>query len=93
MAFDDRTRLQLHRRLEEVLGAEEAETLMEHLPPVGWRDVATKRDLDSLRAELRVDLGELRIEMYKGFTRQTWLMVTLLTAQTTVLAAVLTVTG
>ena len=46
MAIDERTRHQLFLRLEEVLGDEEANTLMEHLPPVGWADVATKRDLD-----------------------------------------------
>jgi len=52
MALDERARHQLHRKLEEVLGAEQASTLMEMLPPVGWADVATKRDLDALRSEM-----------------------------------------
>jgi hypothetical protein len=55
MAVDERTRHQLFLRLEGVLGDEEANTLMEHLPPVGWADVATKRDLD-----LRFELSEER---------------------------------
>lgn len=49
MAIDERARHELHRKLEEVLGAEEAATLMAHLPPVGWADVATKQDLAQLR--------------------------------------------
>jgi hypothetical protein len=48
MAIDERSRHILFQKLEEVLGSEEATTLMEHLPPVGWADVATKRDLDQL---------------------------------------------
>lgn len=52
MAIDEASRHRLHRKLEALLGSEEAATLMEHLPPVGWADVATKRDLDHLRAEL-----------------------------------------
>ena len=54
MALDERARHELFLRLEQVLGADQAETLMEMLPPVGWPDVATKRDLDAL--EQRMDL-------------------------------------
>jgi hypothetical protein len=53
MAVDERARHRLYERLEAVLGPEEATILMEHLPPVGWADVATKRDLDALGAVLR----------------------------------------
>jgi hypothetical protein len=50
MPLDERARHELFLRLEAVLGPESAETLMELMPPVGWADVATKRDLD-LRLE------------------------------------------
>lgn len=46
MAIDEQSRHELYLKLEELLGRDEATTLMEHLPPVGWADVATKRDLD-----------------------------------------------
>lgn len=57
MVVDERSRHELYRRLEEVLGPEAATTLIEHLRPVGWADVATKRDLLGLeqRLELRFD--------------------------------------
>jgi hypothetical protein len=74
VAVTEASRYRLHQRLEEVLGPEQATTLMEHLPPVGWADVATKHDLaqleermgyrmDTLRAELRGEMAELRGEM------------------------------
>ena len=60
MALDERARHELFLRHEEALGPESAETLMEMLPPVGWADVATKRDLealgDRLMAAFRGDL-------------------------------------
>ena len=52
MALDERARHELFLRLEQALGPKSAETLMELLPPVGWADVATKRDLDALENKL-----------------------------------------
>ncbi|MGH8884371.1 MAG: hypothetical protein ACRDYX_04210 [Egibacteraceae bacterium] len=72
MAVDERTRHGLYTRLEEVLGGEHAMTLMEHLPPVGWADVATKQDLGVLKGDLaaleqrlgqRIDGLEERIDL------------------------------
>ena len=60
MVVDERSRHQLYSRLEEVLGTEAATTLIEHLPPVGWADVATKHDLASL--EERMDLRFARVD-------------------------------
>jgi hypothetical protein len=60
MAISEESRHRLYQRLEEVPGAGEATTLMEHLPPVGWADVATKRDLDVLG--LRIDHVERRLD-------------------------------
>ena len=51
-----------------------ADTLMEHLPPGGWHDVARTTDIDrlrdemialrqELRSELREEINNLRIEL------------------------------
>ena len=63
MVVDERARHQLYQRLEAVLGAEEATILMEHLPPVGWADVATKRDLDALEAANRREHDQLNADI------------------------------
>lgn len=78
MTISDQSRHLLHQRLEEVLGSDEAATVMEHLAPVGWADVATKRDLDHVRVhterlgvELRAEIDQMgaliRSEMTVGF--------------------------
>jgi Fic family protein len=59
MAIDERARHELHRKLEEILGADEAATLMAHLPPVGWADVATKHDLAQLREYMNMRFGSI----------------------------------
>ena len=61
MAITEQSRHRMYKHLEELMGAEDAAVLMEHLPPVGWADVATKRDVDALgqmlRLEWRADLA------------------------------------
>jgi chromosome segregation ATPase len=42
----------LLNQLETTIGKKAAMTLAEHLPPVGWADVATKTDLEHLRIDL-----------------------------------------
>jgi predicted nuclease with TOPRIM domain len=56
MAHDPRPRHELHRRLEELLGEEAADTLMEALPPVPWDELATKEDLARLEERLNARL-------------------------------------
>lgn len=67
MSVDERTRHEIHGRFEELLGPELASAFMSYLPPVGWADVATKRDLDALEHRLEAAMfrqsAELRIEM------------------------------
>jgi len=79
MAIDERARHQLYRKLEEVLGPDDASVLMEHLPPAGWGDVATKRDLDHLAetVDLKIESAknELKASFNEALARQTRTMV------------------
>jgi hypothetical protein len=59
MSVNERARHQLFLKLEEVLGSEEAGTLMAHLPPVGFADLATKSDLAQLEERLSVRMESL----------------------------------
>lgn len=56
MTMSNPQRHDLHSGLEEFLGPQRAEMLMEQLPPIDWADVATKDDLDGLEGRLRADL-------------------------------------
>lgn len=61
----------MFNRVEEVLGAEAADTLMNLVPPVGWADVATKQDLAHLEVRLdqlegRFDRLERRFDQLEG---------------------------
>jgi len=67
MSVTERQRHELHEWAKRVGDQEVAATLMELLPPVGWADVATKRDLElhlgSVRSELRAEMAQLRTEL------------------------------
>ncbi len=63
MAVTEKQRHQFFKQAEEVFGPDGAETLMELLPPVGWADVATKHDLDALRAATKQDIDLVRQEL------------------------------
>lgn len=71
-AITDAARTGLHNRVRDVLGEQEGDTLMAHLPPVGWADVATKKDLEHLATKADVE---------RGFRRQSMWIVTLFVAQ------------
>jgi hypothetical protein len=62
MAVTESERYELYQVLVEKLGAEGAQTLMEHLPPAGWSEVATKHDLDHHRALTHADLDQYRAD-------------------------------
>ena len=53
MAAGERERRELQEALVGTIGPDPTDTLLGYLPPVGWADVATKRDLDAL--ERRID--------------------------------------
>lgn len=92
MAIDERSRHDLFTRLEEILGHDHATILMEHLPPVGWADVATKTDLAHLetRFDARLEAMEHRlIATFRGeMIAQTRLMIYSLVAAMVAMAGV-----
>ena len=77
------------------MGRTHTATLMAHLPPTGWGDVATKADLDHLeeRMQLRMDALEHRLtSVVESRARQTnaALLGTVLTLMTVLITVILT---
>lgn len=71
MSVSEFQRHEVFKWLEEKMGPERAAIMMDLLPPVGWGDIATTRDLrvevDGLRSEMQAGFAELRAEMHAGF--------------------------
>jgi hypothetical protein len=61
----ERSRHELHQRLQEALGPEAASTLMAHLPSGGLERLATKDDIERLELKMDVIRQELRAEMHQ----------------------------
>ena len=64
MTINEAQRFELHAELRKILGDGVAGTLMDHLPPGGWADVARTRDVNQLhdRVDDRFKNFEVRID-------------------------------
>jgi len=67
MPASEQRRLALRNRLIEVLGEEEAEALMESLPPFDWHRLATKDDVFALKGDIEASEQRIRAEMNGKF--------------------------
>ena len=67
MATTQAQRASLFNTLAELMGTEDAETLMQQLPPGGWDTMATKDDLQVLGATFTAALAEFRVEIINTF--------------------------
>ena len=67
MATTQAQRASLFNTLAELMGTEEAETLMQQLPPGSWDTMATKDDLQVLGVAFTAALAEFRVEVANGF--------------------------
>ena len=66
MAITQADRFEMHSGLQQALGDNVANILMEHLPPSGWSDVARTRDIDLLREdihEMKTDIREMNARL------------------------------
>jgi len=79
MSVDEHQRHQLYNRAVEILGEEEADILMAHLPPGGYPNLATKQDLIQLRGGLEESIQRVKSEL-KSFVLWTILTVNLVLA-------------
>jgi hypothetical protein len=53
MSVTEPERHELYQAFEGLMGKKKAETMMALVPPTGWGDVATKKDLELLESRLR----------------------------------------
>jgi len=77
----------MYGRLEAVLGEEDAAMLMEHLPPVGWANVATKNDLALMKSDLAMTRSDLERAMAQSEGRIIRTLVLAMLASNMTLAA------
>ena len=70
MSVTEEKRHHLYQRLEQVLGVEEATTMMELVPPVGWADVATKHDLGEVERRVSMKLENVELSIRSDLHRE-----------------------
>jgi hypothetical protein len=69
MSVSEHERTQLFRWFEEHMGKERAQTMMALVPPVGWGDMATRRDLELLEGRLDAKIDRLDVKIDRLDTR------------------------
>ena len=67
MTMSEESRHRLYRRLEDVLGPDEAATLMEHVPPVPAQEQVTREVLRGELAVFRTEFADFRGDMRAEF--------------------------
>jgi hypothetical protein len=81
VAISESERLDMHLKLKDVLGEQVANTMINHLPPSGWTDVARKSDMDQ-----RFDFVDQRFDIidqrFRGITAALWAIAGLYTTTT-----------
>lgn len=68
MAISEARRFELHGKLRDVLGDDVGTTLMEHLPPSGWSNVARQDDMDRRFDAIEKRLDQLDSRFRISFT-------------------------
>ncbi len=61
MTITEAQRFEMHLGLRKVMGDDVANTLMEHLPPSGWADVARKHDITLVEHEIALVKQEITL--------------------------------
>lgn len=85
MSISETQRLEMYLELRKVLGDDVAHTLMEHLPPEGWGDLARTKDLNQVEQRLFDHISHVERELssritgierrLKGITGTLWIMI------------------
>lgn len=63
MTITDTKRFELHQYLRTQMETDMADTLMDHLPPAGWSDLARTGDVSAVRIELKSEIQTARAEL------------------------------
>jgi hypothetical protein len=79
MAISEADRLEMHLAFRKTIGDKVADTVMEHLPPTGWADVARTSDVDHLATLMDARFGAVDKRL-DGITSGLWAMGTLSSA-------------
>ena len=82
MRTRDQERRLLLESLENALGSDAAGILMDHLPPGGWGELATRKDL-----ELQTE--RFQFEIQTAFNRQTWRFMTAIFVSQSITATII----